>query len=70
MNKKSDDIMNIFDLIKLFKKNVLMIVICALFGGLLMGLYANFAVKPQYDSSAQLLVAQDPIDIGSGNTYV
>ncbi|HFI0353638.1 TPA: YveK family protein [Streptococcus suis] len=70
MNKKSDDIMNIFDLIKLFKKNALMIVICALFGGLLMGLYANFAVKPQYDSSAQLLVAQDPIDIGSGNTYV
>lgn len=70
MNKKSDDIMNVFDLIKLFKKNALMIVICALFGGLLMGLYANFAVKPQYDSSAQLLVAQDPIDPGSGNTYV
>ncbi|HFI0790194.1 TPA: YveK family protein [Streptococcus suis] len=70
MDKKSDDIMNIFELIKLLKKNFIMIITCALFGGLVMGMYANFAVKPQYDSSAQLLVAQDPIDIGSGNTYV
>lgn len=70
MDKKSDDIMNIFELIKLLKKNFIMIITCALIGGFVMGMYANFAVKPQYDSSAQLLVAQDPIDIGSGNTYV
>ncbi|MCQ8260016.1 Wzz/FepE/Etk N-terminal domain-containing protein [Streptococcus suis] len=70
MDKKTDDIMNIFELIKLLKKNFIMIITCALFGGFVMGMYANFAVKPQYDSSAQLLVAQDPIDIGSGNTYV
>ncbi|HFI0126886.1 TPA: YveK family protein [Streptococcus suis] len=70
MDKKTDDIMNIFELIKLLKKNFIMIITCALFGGVVMGMYANFAVKPQYDSSAQLLVAQDPIDIGSGNTYV
>lgn len=70
MDKKSDDIMNIFELIKLLQKNFIMIITCALFGGFVMGMYANFAVKPQYDSSAQLLVAQDPIDIGSGNTYV
>ncbi|HFI0037169.1 TPA: YveK family protein [Streptococcus suis] len=62
--------MNIFELIKLLQKNFIMIITCALFGGFVMGMYANFAVKPQYDSSAQLLVAQDPIDIGSGNTYV
>ncbi|HFI0700821.1 TPA: YveK family protein [Streptococcus suis] len=70
MDRKSDDLMNVFDLLKLFKKNIILIAICATLGGLVMGLYANFAVKPQYDSSSQLLVAQDPIDIGSGNTYV
>lgn len=69
MDKKTDDVMNIFELITLFKKNIVLISICSIIGGLGMGLYARFAVTPQYASSAQLLVAQDPIDVGSGNSY-
>ncbi|HGK7332509.1 TPA: hypothetical protein ACJ51R_001735 [Streptococcus suis] len=82
MNKQIDDFIDIFELIALFKKNIVIIAICSLIGGAFMGLYASLAVTPQYASSAQLLVtpqyassaqllvAQDPIDAGNQNAYV
>ncbi|HFI0139575.1 TPA: YveK family protein [Streptococcus suis] len=70
MNKQRDDFIDIFELIALFKKNIVIIAICSLIGGAFMGLYASLAVTPQYASSAQLLVAQDPIDVGNQNAYV
>ncbi|NQN51125.1 hypothetical protein HPA12_02065 [Streptococcus suis] len=70
MNNQKDDIIDIFELISLFRKNILIIAISSLIGGALMGIYASFGVTPQYASSAQLLVAQDPIDIGNQNAYV
>ncbi|HFI0665854.1 TPA: YveK family protein [Streptococcus suis] len=70
MNKQRDDFIDIFELIALFKKNIVIIAICSLIGGAFMGLYASLAVAPQYASSAQLLVAQDPIDVGNQNAYV
>ncbi|HFI0087868.1 TPA: YveK family protein [Streptococcus suis] len=82
MNKQIDDFIDIFELIALFKKNIVIIAICSLIGGAFMGLYASLAVTPQYASSAQLLVtpqyassaqllvAQDPIDVGNQNAYV
>ncbi|MBO4106831.1 YveK family protein [Streptococcus suis] len=69
MDKKTDDILNFLDIINLFKKNIILIAVCASIGGVIMGLYASFGVTPQYESSAQLLVAQDPIDMGTTNTY-
>lgn len=69
MDRRNDDIMNFLELINLFKKNIVLIAICASIGGLSMGLYAQFGITPQYESSAQLLVAQDPIEMGNTNTY-
>lgn len=70
MERQKDDFIDIFELVTLFKKNIIIIAICSLIGGAVMGLYARFGVTPQYASSAQLLVAQDPIDVGNQNAYV
>ncbi|NQP58136.1 hypothetical protein HO913_02200 [Streptococcus suis] len=70
MNKQREDFIDIFELLALLKKNIMIIAICSLIGGTFMGIYASLAVTPQYASSAQLLVAQDPIDIGNQNAYV
>lgn len=69
MDKKTDDTLNFLEIVNLFKKNIILIAVCASIGGAIMGLYASFGVTPQYESSAQLLVAQDPIEMGTTNTY-
>ncbi|HEM6221337.1 YveK family protein [Streptococcus suis] len=69
MDKKTDDTLNFLEIVNIFKKNIILIAVCASIGGAIMGLYASFGVTPQYESSAQLLVAQDPIEMGTTNTY-
>ncbi|HFI0039485.1 TPA: YveK family protein [Streptococcus suis] len=69
MDKKTDDTLNFLEIVNLFKKNIILIAVCASIGGAIMGLYASFGVTPQYESIAQLLVAQDPIEMGTTNTY-